>query len=66
MHDARAGDFHFDPVVDAFSLNMGHGTALYAADHHAGFSIIESGGVLVGADFGEQLRVDLCPFGKPA
>ena len=53
MNHARAGDFHFDPVVDAFALDVGHGAPFDAADHHAGLGIIEGGAVLVRADLGE-------------
>jgi len=59
VNHARAGDLHLDPVVDPFAPDVGHGAPLDAANHHAGLGIIEDRAVFVGADLGEQLRVDL-------
>jgi hypothetical protein len=59
LHHPSAGDLHPDPAVDPFALHAGDRAPLDAANYHSGPGIVKLRAILVGADFGEQFRVDL-------
>jgi len=59
MRHPGAGDLHNDPVVDTFAFHAGDRAPLDASNHHPGLGIVKLRAILVGADLGEQFRVDL-------